>query len=350
MSDDYNILIDKIATSSDLKDCSVTINYAKPFKFHQPMECGISDIILPENLFLNTSITRDYNRILEDSINGNFVMTLYSNFRFDRNVTFPDMKDIGKVIVKVKEYPLSRGFENIYDLLNEINSITSPLINECFTWTTSMVVNGNVIDWNFILKIWELESFPPSHQFLLEMDENKQLTLKFRFGRVAIRCTNQPPGASGEPSPHSEFGIYGWFQMNKELATVLLSEKRREEYLNFFEGINRNNINNYGHDLQSFILNDSFKFEFEKPDFLCVYIDIVEKSFINNKQAKLLRRLKYKYKNIIKNILFVPLRALEFNSITINICDTKGEKLLFKSGLLSFTLFIQPIRKNESPK
>jgi len=81
-------------------------------------------------------------------------------------------------------------------------------------------------------------------------------------------------------------------------------------------------------------------------DIIFIYCNIVKHSYVGNTKSNILRvfkRLNKSGQYNFQNLLYVPLRIEEINSIKISCRDNLGDVIKFKDGNISLTLLFRPI-------
>ena len=92
--------------------------------------------------------------------------------------------------------------------------------------------------------------------------------------------------------------------------------------------------------------------EFGKFDNIFVYSDIVGETYVGNIKANILRIFARNYSYCTNvtyafyNIIFIPLRIKEINSIRIQICDSFGQIASYDRGHINLVLIIKSSKQN----
>ena len=137
--------------------------------------------------------------------------------------------------------------------------------------------------------------------------------------------------------------LYAAFNFDRDLHEIL--------------GFDNNFYPNYkfittNHGLQMTTVNDgiaSQKADLNWFNLIYVYCDVLQESFIGDQKANLLkvfsRRTSENQETItynFTNLMFIPLRVTEFNSIRFLCCDTFGNIADYSRGHIALTLLIRP--------
>ena len=338
-TDEQFILLNNI--NSEDRKCDFQVNFQKTINIQEPSECALYDVHLPSEIVVNTFKER---RKLSLTVFWNYPEFRkhleYGKISYNSNHKYFDAK-INLVMVDEQtfDYYLEPTIKSLEDLLDQIETIENEMSENFKLFYLRNYYHAELID--------GLNYFRP--RLIYENGKFRKTIGQIRFRGIHNDWIKQQGFTTIEEyyqKKTEDFFKYTtlkcFINFDQELHEILgfdagdfpsVIKKGPDEYT----VEDKNNgiaVNNF--DLGCFNL-------------IYVYTDIVKESYCGDTKANLLKVFSRKNsKNQIipyhfNNLLFIPLRVSEINSIRILCADCFGETLTYMSGHISLTLVIRPI-------
>ena len=319
------------------KKCDFEVNFKKTINLQEPSESALIDIHLPNEIVVNTFKER---RKLTLTVFWNFPIIrteTEKQISYNANRKYHDKMDqLVRTSSASYDYFLEPGITSLNGLLEKLETIEMEISEQFKLFYVRNYRHAEFID--------GLNFFPPKLSYV---------NGKFRniIGEIKYRGINNKWIAQEGFKDIDEYYlkkpvdffkytvVYGFINLDKELHEILGFDS------NAFPIVVKNG---YKLELKNngFALNN---FDLGWFNLIYIYTDIVKESYCGDTKANLLKVFSRKYsKNHIvpyhfNNLLYLPLRVSEINSIRILCADSFGETLTYLSGHISLTLVIRPI-------
>ena len=320
--DNFLVILDN--ENYDIKVSEFETTFDKPINLHHQFECALSEISFPTALDINY-IEEDYTiKVKFDFWSGYHVLP----------------KEQNKLNVYFFEKEFNFKFTNIDELESELNRVTTEMknyirdsIKNLFNLNFQYYKKNR---WLFYPKIYIDENIlkVSGGGVAIEFESDVYDTYAKSFVDNNIQLENPnitwpPPIQTATWSTHP-FNV----TVPEKLFKVLIINKTFS--FPSCELLIRAKI-------------DSYPFIFQPKqdvDIIFVYCNIVKHSFVGNTRSNILRVFKRLDKTNhynFQNLLYVPLRIEEINSIKISCRNNLGEIIKYTDGHISLTLLFRPI-------
>ena len=308
--DDYITQIILNNKNSRPKNGEFEIHFKKTIELKEPMKCALSEIIIPKEAFTNQfGIDRSLELILvfdEEYKKKNVILVENENKSFN---CLPFYKKHFKI--KSGKYDLNSLSESLKKINQEARSFIFEIFKLRFPkFDENLELNKKLINFPKLLK--------------------KDSKFRNRDGNINLQTVK------GELVRTAVF----YFNLDEDLHQILGFSIQNYPSIKF----ENNTIikKNYGYgDLEP---------NFNKFDNFFIYSDIVTETHLGNIKSNILKILPRNKTSeesqiiySIKNLLYVPLRINEINSIKISIRDNLGQIIEYNDGEITLTLVFQPI-------
>ena len=307
------------------KNSEFDVTFDKPINLQHQFECALSEINFPTELDLN-------------NIEEEYIINLEFDF-FDWDHILP--KEQNKLDLYFFKKKFKFKFTNIVELKSELDRVTS----EMKTYIRDAI--KNLFNLNF--------SSYKSHGWLdypkIYIDNNILIAsgggLAIPYGSAvwdtyakSFIDNNIPLENTNEIWPHPiYFQVATWTHMpfNVTIPQNLFKVLIIKDTFNFPSwGMFETGLHKYPFTFRSLKLTD----------IIFIYCNIVKHSYVGNTKSNILRvfkRLNKSRQYNFQNLLYVPLRIEEINSIKISCRDNLGDIVKFSDGNISLTLLFRPI-------
>ncbi len=307
------------------------VQFPRTLTFEKPMECAISDIILPEPTI---------------KIENLQIALVYCNIKYEREQVwnFDDhillTIEIPKVFVKTyndlceiilheyqhldltkesireicKEHNLLRGYRRGFMPINDLIYVQPEIeFNDTLKWKRGLISNKDDLTFGGIIMFWKFFN-------------NLHKTLGFKDD-VILETENVVKDGSSYDFASNKIILMDRLSLSPDNAV-----KRFNDTKVIPQDIN--NIKTYWQN--NLPLDREFEFY--------IYSNIVKDSYINNVKKQILQHSIYsthKQTIVFQPLLFVPLNCQEFDSIHIKIVDKNDKVLIFGKGRVVLTLIFR---------
>ena len=377
----------------ETSESEFTVQFPRLIELHRPMECALIEANFPSKIETST-FTNSYEIKLKciyfKSDNKNFLAEVEK---------VEKVTEIDKYIIEPGNYTLKK----LFDRLKTINALANQFIdlknNEHNTQQNLMtsVAKSTTVEYPRMI-LWRgskvrilggamINKYEPMNFELVispgiehEQWDVHNTTRNLLYGKIKNKITKKNhlydtyteagqlkykidpyPGPYGKNKPSGTLRGYTeeevlraiyFFEISQELHELFgyaldqypLYEYDEKKEINFFWPSNL-----YDEYLIRSIIQNPVKLEID-VDTLFVYCDILKESYVGNMKVNILRifpRIKSSIEDKItynfNNLVFIPLRVENIDSITISIRNYMGEKIKFDGNDISLLLEIRPI-------
>jgi len=307
------------------------VQFPRSLTFAKPMECAISEIILPEPTFKIENVkfclvycdivfgseqiwNFDDNILITVEIPKVFVKT-YKDlceiilFEYQHlDLSIKSMREICKNKNLLRDYP--KGFMPIDELFYVQPEIE---VNDTLNWKRGLIGNRDNLSIGGIIMFWKF--YNNLHKILGFKDD------------VILETENVVKDGSSYDFASNKIILMDRLSLSRDNAV-----KRFNDTKVIPQDIN--NIKTYWQN--NLPLDREFEFY--------IYSNIVKESYINNVKKQILQHSIYsthKQTIVFQPLLFVPLNCQEFDSIHIKIVDKNDKVLIFGKGRVVLTLIFR---------
>jgi hypothetical protein len=339
-------------SENNIKKCDFNISFDKPIILNKQMECALVKLCNPTNLYSymgNKKVKLTLNVCFQDTDATDQAGGLIydSDFR----------KEIERMLVPdySKEFYLDINTDEEEKIINSLNNIAEEmnlyikrLWNRAFP-KTSIKISDNEPKVSLDLSTQGSPKLHPpnflEYKPLEIINTNKEITLE--PARVIINTI--------QTSGHKEIALVGYIIVNKSFHNILGIDESKfplNEYFAAGYDPNPNPLNV----LRMFVITKGkLPLNINKnlikivPDIIYIYCDIVSESYVRNQKENILQL--YVLENSTKkdietisfeNLIYIPLRVDEINSITIQMKNKDGQILYYDRGNINAVLKIRP--------
>lgn len=353
MSDDINskqniIMLNNFSSSIN-SHCELKTVFQKPMDFQQQNECSLLEITIPSSIKNLSKFEQSFTFKLNLIFDNKRLLSKLPNMLEQQNKLVFDKKKSGHFENEFEQlFETSPGVKTKEQFIHELGLLNN-MIKNWMKWKyLDLYPEANLEE--------DMNFFPP--KILYENGKIKNMVGSIKF-RGMLEST------------------FKWLKAHKNLDTI--DEIYKTEKSHFFKftavyafiNFDRDLHESFGYskhcypicafdDPQSLLtyptiqqFNDgiaTYEFELFVKDNIHVRLNILDETHISSRKSNILRIFPQKISNndwnivhySFSNLMFIPIRQTECNSIELVCEDSKGRLMSYTRGFMSATLIIRP--------